>query len=103
MKFLYTAADIAFRTRINTFLALETVAGDFHGSIGWQFHRRRALSRAGAAAADTVFTFSVQREKRQDREQGKNSSHWAQETAEKTLLKKHTDQDQQEKDDTRNV
>ena len=39
MKFLYTAADIAFRTRINTFLALETVAGDLHVSIGWQFHR----------------------------------------------------------------
>ena len=103
MKFLYTAADIAFRTRINTFLALETVAGDFHGSIGWQFHRRRALSRAGAAAAHAVFTFPVQGKKRQDWKQRKDSSHRAQETAEKTLLKKHTDQDQQEKDDTRNV
>ena len=39
MKFLYTAADIAFRTRINTFLALEAVAGDLLGSVGWQFHR----------------------------------------------------------------
>ena len=103
MKFLYAAADIAFRTRINAFLTLEAVAGDLRGTIRRQFHRRRALSRAGAAAADAVFAFSVQREKRQDREQGKNSSHWAQETAEKTLLKKHTDQDQQEKDNTGNV
>lgn len=103
MKFLYTAADIAFRAHIDAFLALEAVSGDLYGTIRRQFHGRRALSRAGAAAADAVFTFSVPREKRQDREQGKNSSHWSQETAEKTLLKKHTDQDQQEKDNTGNV
>ena len=39
MKFLYTAADIAFRAHIDAFLALESVARDLHGSIGWQFHR----------------------------------------------------------------
>ena len=71
MKFLYTAADIAFRAHIDAFLALEAVSGDLYGTIRRQFHGRRALSRAGAAAADAVFTFSVQREKRQDREQGK--------------------------------
>ena len=103
MKFLYPAADIAFRTRINTFLTLETVAGDFHGSIGWQFHCRRALSRAGAAAADAVFAFPMQSKERQDRKQRKDSSHWAQETAEKALLKEHADQDQHQENNAWNI
>lgn len=77
MKFLYSAADIAFRTRINTLLTLEAVARDLHGAVGWQFHCRRALSRAGTAAADAVFTFPVQGKKRQNREQRKDSSHRA--------------------------
>ena len=62
-----------------------------------------ALSRAGAAAADAVFAFPVQSKERQDRKQRKDSSHWAQETAEKALLKEHADQDQHQKNNAWNI
>ena len=45
----------------------------------------------------------MQSKERQDRKQRKDSSHWAQETAEKALLKEHADQDQHQKNNAWNI